>query len=190
MAASLSRVERAVSVSSTLQAPHSEQSSGAGSPAAPLARTRSGQLRPRDRWDHTHPAPRPAAHQAACTTAVSNTANGFDGGAGMAEAPTAGGRCPPPHRRTNLPPIFLAYSQLNRAVRAPPTCSMPVGEGANRTLICRGGWGRRGRPVPTYPPAPPRVQIRQLRHRRCSGSLCGALRGLEDWHTRTAGQRR
>lgn len=29
-----------------------------------------------------------------------------------------------------------AYSQLNRAVRAPPTCRLPVGEGAKRTLIC------------------------------------------------------
>jgi hypothetical protein len=39
-------------------------------------------------------------------------------------------------RRMSFPPVFLAYSQLKSAVRAPPTCRLPVGEGANRT---RGG---------------------------------------------------
>mgnify|MGYP001807202628 CR=1 FL=1 len=37
------------------------------------------------------------------------------------------------YRRMNLPPILRAYSQLKRAVRAPPTCRLPVGEGAKRT---------------------------------------------------------
>src|ERR1700761_2620440 len=35
-------------------------------------------------------------------------------------------------RRRKVPPVCRAYSQLNRAVRAPPICSMPVGEGAKR----------------------------------------------------------
>jgi hypothetical protein len=30
-------------------------------------------------------------------------------------------------RRMNLPPSFRAYSQLNSAVRAPPTCRLPAG---------------------------------------------------------------
>ena len=37
-------------------------------------------------------------------------------------------------RMMNFPPVFLANNQLNNAVRAPPTCSDPVGEGAKRTL--------------------------------------------------------
>src|SRR5204863_161093 len=36
-------------------------------------------------------------------------------------------------RRTNTPLFFRAHSQLNRAVRAPPMCRYPVGEGAKRT---------------------------------------------------------
>src|SRR5687767_14588018 len=36
-------------------------------------------------------------------------------------------------RRMNFPPVWCAYSQLNRAVRAPPMCKKPVGLGANRT---------------------------------------------------------
>eukprot|EP00882_Tetradesmus_deserticola_P021998 GHRQ01023867.1.p2 GENE.GHRQ01023867.1~~GHRQ01023867.1.p2 ORF type:complete len:117 (-),score=12.65 GHRQ01023867.1:266-616(-) len=43
---------------------------------------------------------------------------------------------PAAHLSTNLPPTLRAYSQLNSAVRAPPTCKLPVGEGAKRTLIC------------------------------------------------------
>src|SRR5436853_3153141 len=35
-------------------------------------------------------------------------------------------------RSRNLPPRPRAYSQLNRAVRAPPICRKPVGEGAKR----------------------------------------------------------
>src|SRR4051812_17768404 len=38
-------------------------------------------------------------------------------------------------RRTNWPPLPRARSQLYSAVLAPPMCSTPVGEGANRTLI-------------------------------------------------------
>src|SRR5262249_21289544 len=38
-------------------------------------------------------------------------------------------------RRMNAPPCPRASSQLNSAVRALPTCSCPVGLGANRTLI-------------------------------------------------------
>ena len=40
------------------------------------------------------------------------------------------------HLRMNLPPVLLAYSQLNSAVLAPPTCRLPVGEGAKRTRTC------------------------------------------------------
>src|SRR6185437_14635153 len=35
--------------------------------------------------------------------------------------------------RTSVPPSCRAKSQLNRAVRAPPTCKYPVGDGAKRT---------------------------------------------------------
>src|SRR3954470_21250411 len=36
-------------------------------------------------------------------------------------------------RSTNTPPDRRANSQLNNAVRAPPTCRYPVGDGAKRT---------------------------------------------------------
>jgi cytochrome P450 len=36
-------------------------------------------------------------------------------------------------RRIRVPPKWRAKSQLNKAVRAPPTCKYPVGEGAKRT---------------------------------------------------------
>src|SRR5262249_32252903 len=36
-------------------------------------------------------------------------------------------------RRTNVPPLRRAWSQLKIAVRAPPTWRNPVGEGAKRT---------------------------------------------------------
>src|SRR5438132_4994907 len=36
-------------------------------------------------------------------------------------------------RSTNAPLFFRAQSQLNNAVRAPPMCRYPVGEGAKRT---------------------------------------------------------
>jgi hypothetical protein len=38
-------------------------------------------------------------------------------------------------RRRNLPPWCRAKSQLNKAVRAPPICRNPVGEGANRVTM-------------------------------------------------------
>jgi hypothetical protein len=38
-------------------------------------------------------------------------------------------------RSKNFPPVFLAKSQLNSAVLAPPTCKYPVGDGANLTLV-------------------------------------------------------
>src|SRR4051794_11596138 len=38
-------------------------------------------------------------------------------------------------RSRNLPPRPRAYSQLNRAVRPPPMCRKPVGEGAKRVTI-------------------------------------------------------
>src|SRR3954447_23017044 len=38
-------------------------------------------------------------------------------------------------RSTNVPPAWRAASQLYRAVRAPPMCSAPVGEGAKRTRM-------------------------------------------------------
>ena len=40
-------------------------------------------------------------------------------------------------RITNLPPSCRAFSQLKSAVRAPPTWSEPVGDGANRVRISR-----------------------------------------------------
>ena len=36
-------------------------------------------------------------------------------------------------RKMNFPFVFFAYNQLNNAVLAPPTCKLPVGDGANRT---------------------------------------------------------
>src|SRR5262245_37608291 len=36
-------------------------------------------------------------------------------------------------RSTNTPLCFRANNQSNRAVRAPPTCRYPVGDGAKRT---------------------------------------------------------
>src|SRR5262249_34790677 len=41
-------------------------------------------------------------------------------------------------RSRNLPPVWRAYSQLKSAVRTPPTCSMPVGLGANRVTTVIG----------------------------------------------------
>src|SRR5438552_18713733 len=38
-------------------------------------------------------------------------------------------------RSTKVAPNRFAKSQLNSAVRAPPTCRYPVGEGAKRTRI-------------------------------------------------------
>src|SRR3954447_13032506 len=38
-------------------------------------------------------------------------------------------------RSTNVPPAWRAASQLYSAVRAPPMCSAPVGEGAKRTRM-------------------------------------------------------
>src|SRR4051812_37087341 len=38
-------------------------------------------------------------------------------------------------RRTSVPPAWRAASQLYSAVRAPPMCSAPVGEGAKRTRM-------------------------------------------------------
>ena len=36
-------------------------------------------------------------------------------------------------RKTNVPPVWRAYAQLNRAVRTIPTWGLPVGEGQKRT---------------------------------------------------------
>jgi hypothetical protein len=38
-------------------------------------------------------------------------------------------------RKTIVPSKCRASSQLNSAVRAPPMCSAPVGDGAKRTLM-------------------------------------------------------
>src|SRR5580692_2093600 len=38
-------------------------------------------------------------------------------------------------RRTNVPPVFRAQSQLKSAVRTPPMCRYPVGDGAKRTRV-------------------------------------------------------
>src|SRR4051794_29194220 len=40
-------------------------------------------------------------------------------------------------RNRNLPPWWRANSQLNKAVRAPPMCKYPVGEGAKRVTTGR-----------------------------------------------------
>src|SRR6267154_840856 len=52
-------------------------------------------------------------------------------------------------RKMNLPPVRRAYSQLNSAVRAPPTCNSPVGLGAKRVTTvmgtCRPVRAREGR---------------------------------------------
>ncbi len=46
-------------------------------------------------------------------------------------------------RSRNAPPWWRAKSQLNKAVRAPPICRNPVGEGAKRTVtVIPEGWGR------------------------------------------------
>src|SRR6185503_1765483 len=42
-------------------------------------------------------------------------------------------------RSRNLPPWWRANSQLNKAVRAPPMCRNPVGEGAKRVTTA-GVW--------------------------------------------------
>lgn len=42
-------------------------------------------------------------------------------------------------RTRKVPWVLRASSQLNMAVRAPPTCSEPVGEGAKRTRV---GWSK------------------------------------------------
>src|SRR3954468_24107352 len=53
-------------------------------------------------------------------------------------------------RRTNTPPCRRAKSQLKRAVRAPPTCRYPVGEGAKRTrgVMEWGATGNDGEGIP------------------------------------------
>src|SRR5215472_9449209 len=44
-------------------------------------------------------------------------------------------------RRRKVPPWCRAKSQLNSAVRAPPMCRKPVGEGAKRTMtLIPRGW--------------------------------------------------
>src|SRR2546430_4437311 len=48
-------------------------------------------------------------------------------------------------RSTNVPPVERANAQSYRAVRTLPTCSSPLGEGANRTLTRPG-------PAPSRPP--------------------------------------
>ncbi len=40
-------------------------------------------------------------------------------------------------RNTNVPPWWRANAQLNSAVRARPTCGLPVGDGAIRTRTGR-----------------------------------------------------
>ena len=42
-------------------------------------------------------------------------------------------------RSRNSPPVWRAKSQLNRTVRAPPTCRKPVGDGAKRVRAVAGG---------------------------------------------------
>ncbi len=54
-------------------------------------------------------------------------------------------------RSTNVPPVWRATSQLNSAVRAPPTCRLPVGLGAKRT---RAGPVTSGRSLAIVPRIP------------------------------------
>ena len=56
------------------------------------------------------------------------------GSARRSRAWSARGRCPRSAARARRPQC-RASSQLNSAVRAPPMCSAPVGDGAKRTLI-------------------------------------------------------
>src|SRR5690606_4405076 len=57
-------------------------------------------------------------------------------------------------RRTNVPPVLRAHSQLKSAVRTPPMWRYPVGEGAKRT---RTGPDMRRRPLPRLAAAGQRV---------------------------------
>ena len=46
-------------------------------------------------------------------------------------------------RRTKAPPVWRAQSQLKSAVRTPPMCRYPVGDGAKRTrVLMRDGLAR------------------------------------------------
>ena len=54
-------------------------------------------------------------------------------------------------RSTKVPPLWRASSQLKSAVRAPPTCRNPVGDGAKRTRTGRSG---RRRPLGHLPGSP------------------------------------
>ena len=58
-------------------------------------------------------------------------------------------------RSTNVPPWAFANSQFTSAVRMFPTCSLPVGEGAKRTLTVMCGYSglRRGWPDACTHPA-------------------------------------
>ena len=61
-------------------------------------------------------------------------------------------------RSTSSPPAWRASSQLNSAVRAPPMCSAPVGDGAKRTLMSGAGYCAAARRTGT---PRPRVQEAQ-----------------------------
>src|SRR4051812_34817107 len=62
-------------------------------------------------------------------------------------------------RSRNFPPRPRAYSQLNSAVRPPPICRKPVGEGAKRVTISDMRLGTRGKRAPVY-------------HRRTQPAIC------------------
>src|SRR5262245_4530186 len=74
-------------------------------------------------------------------------------------------------RRTNTPPVRRANSQLNSAVRAPPTCRYPVGEGAKRT---RGAVIRRG--FAFYPSRADPVESREAIESEPCPVMAGSVR--------------
>lgn len=74
---------------------------------------------------------------------------------------------------TILPPVLQAYNQLKRAVRAPPTCKFPVGEGAKRTRTCTTN--------PVRPSIFPRQELCQpVLKVRCPTSVFGAFEAASD----------
>src|SRR5512144_1634912 len=87
-------------------------------------------------------------------------------------------------RRMNVPPIFWANNQLNRAVRNPPTCRKPVGLGAKRTRTVKesspGGASRRTLALrwmmrETGKGLRAGCRLQPDRDLRLAGKLCGAF---------------
>src|SRR3954447_12230124 len=90
----------------------------------------------------------------------------------------------------NLPPCRFANSQLKIAVRAPPTCRCPVGDGANRTRTVIGRAVYRvecgGHAAALSTAAMPRVHDGMAVVGNISGGVAAALRitTLPRWASR------